>query len=433
MITTYDYIDSNRRKTILLIFLFPISLLLLLFVVLYLALSFFPELKANNDPIVIQIINCYWGVFLICVLLSTLWTVISFYQGSNMILNMVHAIKVLNSSDTYNNNTKKILENLDITKEIPTPKLNEIKSILENISKTEGIPTPNLYIKDEKGLNVLAIGTKSNCTIILTKELIETVDQSQLGEMIARELAHIIIEDMRKEAIRILENISITAGISTPNLYILEKEKGLNAFAVGTNKKNCAVILTKGLIETLDKSELEAVIAHEVAHIIHKDTTLMMIVTLLIGFFTYVGYILIRSISVGRSSKRSSNGKGNGGIIIILLIGLTFLFYGYVIAPLIRLAVSRTREFQADAKSALLTRNPQALISALTKIDRHPIVDTLNSQFNNNELVAPMCIENPLRKKVSLFDSLSNLSSTHPPIEKRIQALEVMDGRNLNY
>ena len=88
-----------------------------------------------------------------------------------MILNMVHAIKVLNSSDTYNNNTKKILENLDITKEIPTPKLNEIKSILENISKTEGIPTPNLYIKDEKGLNVLAIGTKSNCTIILTKEL----------------------------------------------------------------------------------------------------------------------------------------------------------------------------------------------------------------------------------------------------------------------
>jgi heat shock protein HtpX len=238
---------------------------------------------------------------------------------------------------------------------------------------------------------------------------------------------------MRKEAIKILENISITAGIPTPTLYILEKEKGLNAFAVGTNKKNCAVILTKGLVETLDKSELEAVIAHEVAHIIHKDTTLMMIVTLLIGFFTYLGYIMVRSLGGGggRSSKRSS-GSGKGGAIL-LLIGLAFLLYGYVIAPLLRLAVSRTREFHADAKSALLTRNPQALISALKKIAKHPIVDTLNSEVNNNELVAPMCIENPLRIKVSLFDSLSNLSSTHPPIDKRIQALEVMDGRSLDF
>lgn len=430
MITTYDYIDSNRRKTILLIFLFPISLLILLFVALYVVLLMYPELKVNTDPIAVQIINFYWAFFLICIVASTIWTIISFYQGSNMILNMVHAIKVPISSNKYTNNTKRILENLDITNDIPTPKINEIRNILENISKTEGIPTPNLYIKDEKELKVLALGTKENCAIILTRELIETFDTSKLGEMIAQELTHIIIEDMRKEAIRILENISITAGIPTPNLYILEKETGLNAFAVGTNENNCAVILTKGLIEKLDKSELEAVIAHEVAHIIHKDTSLMITVTLLIGFFTYLGYVLIRSsLSGGRSSRRSS-GKGGG---IILLIGLAFFLYGYVVAPLIRLAVSRTREFQADAKSALLTRNPQALISALTKIDRHPIVDTLNSQFNNNELVAPMCIENPLRKKVSLFDSLSNLSSTHPPIEKRIQALEVMDGRNLNY
>ena len=205
---------------------------------------------------------------------------------------------------------------------------------------------------------------------------------------------------------------------------IMEYEKGLNAFAIGTNKNNCAVVLTEGLIEALDKSELEAVIAHEVAHIIHKDTTIMMIVTLLIGFFTYVGYIMVRSLGGGRSSRRNS---GKGGLIL-LLIGLAFLLYGYVVAPLIRFAVSRTREFQADAKSALLTRNPQALISALQKIDNRPTVKSLN----NNELVAPMCIANPLRNKISLFDSLSNLSSTHPPIQKRIEALQVMDGTGLS-
>ena len=429
MITTYDYIDSNKRKTVLLIFLFPISLLVLLFIVLYLALLFYPELKTNTAPIAVQIIDFYWEYLVACILFSVIWTLVSFREGSNMILKMVHAVKVLNPPDNYNNNVKKILENSDITKDIPTSKLDEIRSVLENISKTEKIPTPNLYIKDEKGLNVSVVGTKLNCAVILTKELIETVDIYKLGEMIARELSHIILEDMRKEAIKILENISITAGIPTPSLYILEKEKGLNAFAVGTNEKNCAVILTKGLVETLDKSELEAVIAHEIAHIIHKDTTLMMIITLLIGFFTYLGYIMIRSLG-RRSSKRSSGGKGGA---IILLFGITFLLYGYVVAPLIRLAVSRTREFQADAKSALLTRNPQALVSALRKIAKHPIVDTLNSEFNNNELVAPMCIENPLRKKVSLFDTLSNLSSTHPPIEKRVQALEVMDGRSLDF
>ena len=187
------------------------------------------------------------------------------------------------------------------------------------------------------------------------------------------------------------------------------------------------------MIEKLDKSEIEAVIAHEVAHIIHQDTKLMMIVTLLIGFFTYVGYIIIRSLGRGRSSRRSSgSGKGGGGILIVFLIGLAFLVYVYVVAPLIRLAVSRAREFQADAKSALLTRNPQALISALQKIDKYPIVNALNGQFSNNELVSPMCIENPLKKKVSLFDALSNLSSTHPSIERRITALQVMDGQGFD-
>ena len=332
MITTYDYIDANKRKTVLLIILFPVSLLLLLFVILYLIIYLFPPDKtAQNYSTLSIIMDVYWPLFFVCLVFSTLWTVVTYYHGTDIVLRTIEVYKT--------------------EKELPD-----------------------------------------------------------------------------KQTMRILENVAITAGIPTPNLYILYREKGLNAFALGSNKNNATVILTKGLIDTLEKSELEAVIAHEVAHILHKDTRLMMIITLLIGFFSYFGYIIIRSQLLGRSSRKS-DGKGGA---ILLGVGLAFLIYGYVVAPLIRLAVSRTREFEADAKSALLTRNPQALISALEKISNSPIVDVLNSKFNNNEFVAPMCIESPLKRKVSLFDFLSQLSSTHPPIEKRITALKVMDGTGLS-
>lgn len=329
-ITTYDYIDSNKRKTVLLIFLFPLSLLFLFVIVLYLIISVFPELRVNNLPIFQQIFEQYWGFLLLSIGFSVLWTAIAFLEGSNIVLKMADA------------------EEADIQ---------------------------NPVYKDIK---------------------------------------------------RILENVSITAGIPTPALYILSLEPGLNAFAVGTNKNNSAVVLTKGLIETLDSSEIEAVIAHEVAHIVHQDTKLMMAITLLIGFFTLVGGFLLRSNN-GRGRIKTSAKAGRGGVILII-IGLVLYVYGTIVAPLIRLAISRTREYKADAKSALLTRNPQALISALRKISNRPIV----SRFEDNELMSPMCIVSPLTIKVSLFDTLSNLSSTHPPIEKRIEALQVMDGQNGN-
>lgn len=430
MITTYDYIESNQRKTVLLILLFPVSLIFVLFVALYFALWCFPELRSNNNPILIQVLDSYWGLFVGCILLSVIWTAIAFYKGSNMIVGMVHADKIQNEPNTYNDDFKKFLEASSVTEDIPRAKISneEIRKLLENVSLKERIPTPKLYIvKDDVGIKSFSIGTKADSAIILTQTFVEISDKEKIEAFIIRKISDIVLQDTKRETLKTLENLSITAGIPTPDLYILEDEKGLNAFAVGTTKTNCAVILTRGLMEALDKSEIEAVIAHEIAHIIYQDTKLMMTITLLIGFFTYCGYIIIRSLEFrgrGRSSKRDSK-----GIVIILFIGLAFLVYGYVVAPLLRLAVSRTREFHADAKSALLTRNPQALISALRKIENYPIVSVLNSKFNDNELVAPMCIENPLRQKVSLFDTLSNLSSTHPPIEKRIQALEVMDGR----
>ena len=341
MITTYDYIDANKRKTVLLILLFPLSLLVLLFFVLCIALLLNPNLKHNSAPIATQVIDFYWPLFLGSILISTIWTVIAFYEGSGMILRMVNAVKMNDNADPpYDNSLKKVLEEKSVIKDIPEPKLSEIRKVLENISLTEKIPTPDLYVQNEKGVYVFAVGTKANSAVILTKDAIEKLDITEIGRRIAGKITDIIIHDKKRELRRILENISITAGIPTPSLCIMERENGLNAFAIGTNKKNSAVIVTKGLIEKLDKSEIEAVIAHEVAHIIHQDTKLMMIVTLLIGFFTYVGYIIIRSLGRGRSSRKSS-GKGGGGILIVFLIGLTFLIYGYVVAPLIRLAVSR--------------------------------------------------------------------------------------------
>ena len=319
MITTYDFIDSNKRKTILLVLLFPISLTVLIFISLYIYsyidLSFFSQIKTNTF---IYVFQAYWYYLVISVILSGAWIFFSFYHCSDIIIKYTGAI----------------------------------------------VPKENEY-KDTK---------------------------------------------------RIIENISITAGINPPKLYILERENSLNAFTVGTNSQNSSIVLTFGLISKLEKSELETVIAHEIAHIVHQDTKLMMAIILMIGFFTFLGSVLI---GIKGGSKKF---KGNG---IIMLIGFVIYIYGNFVAPLIRLAVLRTREFQADAKAALLTRNPQSLISALQKINRHPIIDS----FNRNEILAPMCIVSPLRIPISLFDTLSRLSDTHPPIKERIEALEIMDGK----
>lgn len=325
MITTYDYIDSNRRKTILLILLFPISL----FVLMFIALFFYSyiDLSINrqiiNENIIIYVLNTYIYFFIFTIILSGIWTLIAFHFGNRIILNCVHA----------------------------------------------KIPKEEEY-RDTK---------------------------------------------------RIIENISITAGIKPPKLYIMEREMSLNAFTVGTSIENSCIVLTYGIIKELERSELETVIAHEIAHIIYHDTRLMMAIILMIGFFTFLGSFLLGGFFSKRNNKGIQKGKGAG---IIIVIGIVIYIYGNIIAPAIRFAISRTREFHADAKAALLTRNPQGLISALKKIDRHPIID----YFSTNEIMAPMCIVSPLRIPVSLFDALSNLSSTHPPIEKRIQALEVMDG-----
>lgn len=218
------------------------------------------------------------------------------------------------------------------------------------------------------------------------------------------------------EIYNLVENLCISRGLPVPKIYIINDDS-LNAFATGRDPQHASIALTKGIVQKLERAELEGVIAHELAHVENRDIRLMLITVAGISFFTFLGEICFR---LGLSSGRSRD-KNNAGLIFLVL-GLTCMIYGYVVAPLIRLAVSRTREYQADATAALTTRNPAALASALRKISSDSVVESLESHPS----MAAMCIALPL-KKSSLFASLSGLWDTHPPIQARIDALTEMD------
>ncbi|MCL2626310.1 MAG: M48 family metallopeptidase [Cystobacterineae bacterium] len=224
------------------------------------------------------------------------------------------------------------------------------------------------------------------------------------------------------EIIRLVENIAITAGLPMPKVYLIDDDS-LNAFATGRDPQHSYIALTKGLIQKLEKSELEGVIAHEMAHIGNRDIRLMLLMVVCIGFATVIAEILLR---IGLGKGKSSNKKGDYGQLLFIALALAFYIYGYLVAPLIRLATSRTREFQADATAALLTRNPEGLANALRKISKNSVVWSLSNQ----KTMAAMCIESPLplNKRQSFFLKLSGLFATHPPVEDRIKALMAMDG-----
>ena len=213
---------------------------------------------------------------------------------------------------------------------------------------------------------------------------------------------------------RLVENLCISRGLPLPRIYIIN-DNSLNAFATGRDPQHASIALTKGIIQRLERVELEGVIAHELSHVENRDIRLMLLTVAGISFFTFVGEICLRN------SVRTRRGKDNVGWIF-LLIGLICMIYGYVLAPLLRLAVSRTREYQADATAALMTRHPKALASALRKISSDSRVENLD----DHPSMAAMCIANPLGK-MGFFSWASGLLATHPPIEKRIAALMEMD------
>jgi len=221
----------------------------------------------------------------------------------------------------------------------------------------------------------------------------------------------------RKENKRIynlVENLCMGCGMSMPKINIIYDDS-LNAFASGLNKRNYTVTLTSGIIKKLNDQELEAVIAHELTHIRNHDVRLLIISIVFVGIFSMLAQLAMRMVFFNNSGR--SNNKKDGGLIIIIVLILAIV--GYLFAIFMRFAISRQREYMADAGSSEMTKNPLALANALRKISADPIVENVT-----RDDVAQLFISHPLKKEKKSFSFFSNLFATHPPIEKRIEFLE---------
>ncbi len=218
---------------------------------------------------------------------------------------------------------------------------------------------------------------------------------------------------------RLVENLCITAGLPMPKIYIIEDE-AMNAFATGRDPQHASIALTTGIIKKLENEELEGVIGHELSHIKNYDIRLMMVVVVLVGVISLLADWMIRVQWYGGGRRRSSNDSSSGQLgIIFLVLGIILAILSPLIAQLIKLAISRKREFLADASSALLTRYPEGLARALEKI----AVQAAPLKRANNA-TAHLYIANPFGAKAK--KGLKKLFSTHPPIEERIKALRKM-------
>jgi heat shock protein HtpX len=214
----------------------------------------------------------------------------------------------------------------------------------------------------------------------------------------------------------VTENLAISSGLPMPKLYVIE-DSSPNAFATGRDNKHAIVCATTGLLDILDRGELEGVIGHELYHIKNYDMLVMSIVSVLVGTISLISDWVIRRMWWGGNDRENRN-NANPILFILFIISLVLT---PIAATLIQLSISRKREFLADASSALLTRNPNGLISALQKLNNYnrPLASATNS-------TAHLFIVNPLRKSKSIMSKFSNLFSTHPPIEERIKILKSM-------
>ena len=215
-----------------------------------------------------------------------------------------------------------------------------------------------------------------------------------------------------------VEGLSIAAGLPMPAIYIIY-DKGMNAFATGRNPKKGVIVFTTGLLETLDDEELKGVISHELAHIKNYDILLGTIIVVLVGIVSIIANIMTRLLFFGGRGRRSTKGSGGGIItVVVLVIGVLFIIISPIIAMIIRMAISRNREYLADSTGALISRYPPGLASALKKISSHSEVRTASSA------TAHLFISNPLGKKSSVM--FKNLFNTHPPVRERIDRLNEM-------
>lgn len=204
---------------------------------------------------------------------------------------------------------------------------------------------------------------------------------------------------------RMVENLCISQGMQVPRVHVIP-DPTINAFATGRDPKHASIAVTQGAIEQLENEELEAVLAHELSHIKNYDIRVMTIVIVLVGIVTLIGDIVFRSSLYGRRRNRDG-----GGVVVI--IGLVLIIFAPIIAKVIQLAVSRKREYLADASAALMTRFPEGLVRALEKIGKQH-----RPMLRTSAATAHLFFANPFSGK-----AMANLFSTHPPLEKRIDAL----------
>ena len=218
----------------------------------------------------------------------------------------------------------------------------------------------------------------------------------------------------RRENMRVYnltENLCMSVGMTMPKLYIIESD-ALNAFASGINEKTFAVTLTRGIINRLNDEELEGVIAHELTHIRNRDVRLLIVTIVFVGIFATIANVTLRMLLNGSmsSSRNRKNNKGGGALVLLIILLVAGAIY--FLSILFKLALSRSREYMADAGAVELTRNSLALASALKKISGHSTIREVQ-----NDEVKELFIDYKVQGFFSLF-------ATHPPIEKRIQVLE---------
>jgi len=216
------------------------------------------------------------------------------------------------------------------------------------------------------------------------------------------------------ELYRLVENLSITAGLPLPKIYIINEAQP-NAFATGRDEKHAVIAVTRGLLEKLERVELEGVIAHELSHIGNKDMLLGSVLVVLVGIVALLSRMFLRFLRFGGGRGRGKKSRGSG--LIFLVLGILGAVLAPIVASLIRLSISRKREFLADATGGLLTRYPEGLARALEKISQDP-----NPMRKMDNSTVHLYILNPFKKR----DWLSKLFSTHPPIEERTRALRGM-------
>jgi len=264
-------------------------------------------------------------------------------------------------------------------------------------------------------------GTNSILVVAVVLSSILSIVSYWYSDKIVLSMTHAVMieEKDNRELFHIVENLSITAGLPMPKLYVIEEEAP-NAFATGRNPEHAVVAVTRGLLNRLSKGEIEGVIAHELSHIGNRDMAISTMIVILVGFLSLLSDMFMRSMFFRSFSGGDDDNREGGGPLFLL--GIAFAILAPLVAMLMQLAISRKREFLADASGALLTRYPEGLASALQKISSDP-----TPLHVANSTTAHLWVSDPYdNKSDEKTPWIHKLFMTHPPVEERIAALRSM-------